>query len=136
VFEEDVVKEPAKTVRSVYEFLGLDPTFVPRESRQVVNSSWTWTRILFSRAAGRISRRVARARRIGRWMDRHDVLRRYAVNSEDIEFLRARYLPEKSELENLLDRRLDCWRYGEGFLRRDGATSGRSGTSTSLQGRS
>jgi hypothetical protein len=120
VFEEDVVKEPARTLRAVCEFLDLDPALVPGETQRVVNSSWTWTRILLDRTARQVSSRIARSRRVGRWVDRHDVLGRFAVRPEDIEFLRARYLPGKSELEAMLDRPLDCWRYGSHLLRRPG----------------
>jgi hypothetical protein len=112
VFEEDVVKNPAKTVRDVYEFLGLDPGFLPSEPAAIVHRSWSWTRILFHYGVRRVSPRLARRRLLGPWLDRHDFLGKLAVRPADIEFLRAQYLPERAKLERLLGRSLDCWSYG------------------------
>lgn len=116
VFEEDVVKEPGKTVRAVYEFLDLDPDFVPRQADRAVHRSWTWTRILFRYFSRGVAPRLGKSRRLGAWLDRYDLLGGMAVRPADVEFLRAQYAPEKAELERLLNRRLDCWTYGAEWL--------------------
>ncbi len=46
-------------------------------------------------------------RRPLRWLDKVDFLKLLEVTKEDIEYLRAIYLPEKDELETLLGRKLD-----------------------------
>ncbi len=111
VFEQDVVKDPGKTLREVYAFLGLDPDFPPRRAGYVVHRGWTWTRILFRYFTHRLSPRLVESR-LGAWLDRHDVLGKLAIRPADIEFLRSEYLPEKPALERLLNRSLDCWTYG------------------------
>lgn len=111
VFEEDVAREPSKTVREVYEFLGLDPDFPPKKAGHVVHRGWTWTRILVRHFTHRLLPRLSESR-FGSWFDRHDVLARFAIRPADIEFLRSEYLPERPALERLLNRSLDCWTYG------------------------
>jgi hypothetical protein len=110
IFEEDVRQLPEKAMREVYEFLDLDPQFQPEDLKKRVRKSWSWTRILLSYYMDPLTRKVVRSR-LGKVIDRFDVLGRFAVNREDIDFLRSNYLPEKAELEFLIDRSLDCWKY-------------------------
>jgi hypothetical protein len=117
VFEDDVVREPEKTLREIYRFLGLDADFRPREPTAVVHPTWSWTRILLQHVTRRVSPRIARSR-LGAWTDKHDVLGGLAVRAADIEFLQAEYLPQKPELERLLNRSLDSWQYGREWLPR------------------
>lgn len=111
VVEEDVVGRPEEMMRELYGFLGVDSEFRPRQAEKVVHRSWTWTRIVFRHLTRRLSPRLAESR-VGAWADQFDLLGRLAVRPADIEFLRERYLPEKAELERLLNRSLDCWTYG------------------------
>lgn len=108
--EEDVRQHPEKTMREVYEFLDLDPQFKPVNPRKRIHENWSWTRIIMSYYADPLSRKILRSR-LGKAMDRFDVLGRYAVKREDIDFFRSKYLPEKAELESLIGRNLSCWNY-------------------------
>ncbi len=110
IFEEDVRQHPEKAMREVYEFLGLDPQFQPEDLRKRAHKSWSWTRILLSYYADPLTRKLVRSR-LGKTIDRFDVLGRFAVKREDVDFLRSKYLPEKAELESLIGRDLSCWKY-------------------------
>lgn len=110
IFEEDVRQQPEKAVREVYEFLGLDPQFQPEDLRKRAHKSWSWTRILLSYYADPLTRKLVRSR-LGKPIDRFDVLGRFAIKREDVDFLRSKYLPEKAELESLIGRDLSCWKY-------------------------
>lgn len=110
IVEEDVEQFPEKTISEIYQFLDVDPQFQPNGLREHMHASWGWTRIVLSYYAEPLSRKIVRSR-LGRVIDRFDVLGRYAVKKEDIDFLRSKYLPEKAELESLLGRNLSCWKY-------------------------
>lgn len=110
IFEEDVKLFPERTVREIYRFLNVDPQFQPKGLWERENTSWGWTRIMLSYYADPLSRRVVRSR-LGKALDRFDVLRQFAIKKEDIDFLRSNYLPEKDELESLIGRNLACWKY-------------------------
>jgi hypothetical protein len=110
IFEEAVRQHPEKAMREVYEFLDLDPQFQPEGLRERVHENWSWTRILLSYYADPLTRKVIRSR-LGKVVDRFDVLGRFVVNRKDIDFLRSNYLPEKAELESLTGRDLSCWKY-------------------------
>jgi len=110
IFEEDVKQFPERTMREVYQFLGVDPQFQPEGLTKREHASWTWTRIVLSYYADPLSRKVLRSR-LGKYIDSFDFLGRFAIKREDIDFLRSKYLPEKAELESLLGRSLSCWRY-------------------------
>lgn len=115
VFEEDVVADPAAGLRRVYEFLGLDPSFEARSPERSVHRSWSWTRSAIAWHAGPLRRLVSRPP-LGPWLDRTDFLRRFALSRQDVEFLRARYLPEHAAVEQLAGRSLRVWDYGEALL--------------------
>jgi len=109
IFEEDVWQFPERTMREVYQFLNLDPQFQPEGLRERVHENWSWTRILISYYADPLTRKVVRSR-LGKFIDGFDVLGRFAIKREDIDFLRSKYLPEKAELESLIGRSLSCWK--------------------------
>jgi hypothetical protein len=110
ILEEDVRQHPEKVMREVYEFLDLDPQFQPEDLRKRAHKSWSWTRILLSYYADPLTRKLVRSR-LGKTIDRFDVLGRFAIKREDVDFLRSKYLPEKAELESLIGRDLSCWKY-------------------------
>jgi hypothetical protein len=110
IFEEDVRQLPEKAMREVYEFLDLDPQFQPKDPRKRVHENWSWTRIVLSYYADPLSRKILRSR-LGKTIDRFDVLGRFAIKREDVDFFRSKYLPEKAELESLIGRDLSCWKY-------------------------
>lgn len=111
IFEEDVVRSPEKGLRKVYRFLNLDAEFEPEGLRRSVYKKWSWTRAGLYYYADPFSRRLIRGR-FGRILDRLDLLSRFVIREQDIEFLASTYLAEKRELESLLNRSLACWSYG------------------------
>lgn len=115
IFEEDVIKNPDAAIRELYSFLELDTDFQPSQVRDRKNKSWTWTRVVARYGMKKIPV-LAENQRLGRFIDRHDILKNKSIKKEDIEFLRSHYLPEKEKLESLLSRKLDIWSYGEKYL--------------------
>lgn len=111
VFEEDIIKTPAKTLEDVYTFLGLDPSFKPDSTKRKYNKSWAWSRIVFHYLTKPATSKLAHSR-IGSFFDRFDYLKRFEYGAADVEFLRSIYLPQKAQTEKLLGRNLDCWKYG------------------------
>jgi len=112
IFEEDVLKSSDESVQNIYKFLNIDPTFKPQNLKQKKNKSWTWTRVVTRYSTKRIPF-ISSNPYLGRFCDKFDVLGKYAVKDEDVEFLRSKYLPEKPELERLLSRNLDLWTYNK-----------------------
>jgi len=113
-FEEDICKNPETTLRTAYKFLNLDSDFRPGKLRERVNASWGLSRILLHYYLGRKVARLSRRpplRFIFDKLDRLGSLERFNVRDSDIEYLRTKLLPEKEELEVLLGRKLDCWKY-------------------------
>ncbi|MCZ6678495.1 MAG: sulfotransferase [Candidatus Poribacteria bacterium] len=110
IFEEDVQKFPERTLRDVYQFLNLDPQFQPEGLRERVHPSWSYTRIVLAYYADPFSRKIIRSR-LGKILDTFDLLGRFAIKTEDVKFLRSKYLPEKSELESLIGRSVSSWKY-------------------------
>lgn len=110
-FEDDVVRDPGSGLRKTFEFLGLDKAFQPSQKEKSIHKSWTWTRIVASYYAGPF-RHWIKFGRLGNILDRHDILKKRAVRSSDIEYLRAIYLPSQETLEKLIGRKLEQWDYG------------------------
>jgi len=111
VFEEDVVKKSIETLNDVFAFLGVDSQFKPEHPDKPVHKGWNWTRIVFNYYARRIFPGRSFSR-IGKLLDSRNILAGSGVSNEDIEFLRSIYLPQKEDLEKLLNRNLDSWKYG------------------------
>jgi len=111
IFEEDVLINPGKNLSQIFRFLNIDPDFQPAKADKKVNKSWSWTRIVASYYTQFYPRLITTSF-VGRLCDKYDVLGNYAITENDIEFLRSKYLPEKAQLEELLSRKLDCWKYG------------------------
>lgn len=111
-FEDDIVGEHAQGLRQTYEFLGMNPDFIPPERERGLHRSWSWTRSAVSYYAGPFRRRINHGR-LGTYLDRHDFLKSIALRPSDIEFLRSIYLPQRGALQDLLQRSLDSWTYGE-----------------------
>lgn len=115
IFETQIKKNYDQTLADTYEYLGLDPKFRPELPSKPVHKSWGWTRIVFNYYAGKVFKDIGYTR-AGNLLDRFDVLSKYAIKAEDIEFLRSAYLPEKEEISTLINNPLTCWDYGEGML--------------------
>jgi len=115
IFEEDIKQSADKTIRSAYDFIGLDKNFKPAQSRNKVNQSWGWTRVVMNYYFGKKVNNLTEKKQL-KWffntLDKYDVLKKINAKPSDIDYLRSIFLPEKEELEDLLDRKLDCWRYG------------------------
>jgi hypothetical protein len=116
VFEEDVVRYPARMLYNVYEFLGIDPNFLPKRFDHRVHGSSSITRIILNHYTASFSNNFI-VKRIGAIVDRFDFLHAFVINTKDIEFLRSTFLPEKDELECIINRDLGCWDYGESFMK-------------------
>lgn len=112
IFEEDVIGNPDNGLKKVYQFLGLEPEFAPSDMQKRVYQSWSWTRILATYYAGPF-RQVLRKRLIGEFLNKYDFLGKLAIRDSDLGFLRKRYLPSHGAIENLIERSLDCWDYGQ-----------------------
>lgn len=115
IFEDQIKSNWDRTLADTYEYLCLDPSFVPRLPEKRIHRSWGWTRIVFNYYANRISRKIGHSR-VGGLLDRFDFLENSAIKAEDIEYLRSMYLPEKNEIEVLTGCDLSCWDYGEARL--------------------
>ena len=112
IYEEDIVNSAMRTVSTVYEFLGLDKNFRPPIPNSVVHKSWNWTRILINYYTKPYFGNLIKSK-YGKIFDEFDLLSSFAINKEDIEFLRTSYLPERAELEEIIGRKLTCWGYGK-----------------------
>lgn len=110
-YEEDIVNAKTHTMSKVFEFLGLDKNFKPPEPDSVPNKSWSWTRILINYYTKPVLGKFIRSK-YGKFFDKFDFLASFAISPEDIEFLRAAYLPERQELEEMLGKKLTHWKYG------------------------
>jgi len=115
LFEEDIIRDPARGLEKLYDFLGLDTSFTPPEQDQTVHKSWNWTRIVANYYAGPL-RRFVNKRPIANILDNNDWLRRYAMSPQDVEFLRETYLPQKEVLREMIGDVVDRWSYGEDLL--------------------
>ncbi len=116
IFEDQIKNNWDHTLRDVYEFLGLDPTFKPQFPAKPIHRSWGWTRIFFTYYAGKIFKNIGNSE-FAKFLDRFDVLAGQAVKRNDVEFFRSIYLAEKEELAALAGHNLDCWDYGKPYLR-------------------
>jgi len=114
-YEDQIKTNWAQTLGDTYAYLGLDPAFRPELPSRPVHRSWGWTRVLFNYYAGKVSRKAGHSR-AGALLDRFDFLAGKAIKAEDIEFLRAAYLPEKAALQELTGSSLESWDYGEELL--------------------
>jgi hypothetical protein len=90
-------------LNDAYHFLGLDPTFKPKNPEKVMNQSSGWTRLAINYYAGPLSRKLTHRWPISVALDTFDIcLKPWILTKSDFVFLRERYLPEKNELEALL----------------------------------
>lgn len=115
IFEDQIQNNHERTLKEVYEYLGLDKNFTPALPSKPVHPSWSWTRILFSYYAGKLYK-TAGSTFVAKFFDRHDFIPVSPIVKEDIEYLRSIYLPEKEKLEAILQRKLTSWDYGEKLL--------------------
>ncbi|MBE0426194.1 MAG: sulfotransferase [Nitrospirae bacterium] len=115
IFEEDIIKRPEETLKDVFSFLNLDIEFKPINTRKAVYKSLGWSQLLLNYYMGKLSGKIIVTRAISNLFNGLDnLLNPLFVKKTDIEFLRSIYLPEKEELENVLQRKLDCWKYNYG----------------------
>jgi hypothetical protein len=115
IFEEDVVKYPARMLHDVYEFIGIDPNFLPEGVDSRVHGSASITRIILNHFTASFSNNFI-VKGMEAISDRFDFLRTFFINKKDIEFLRSVYLPQRQELESMINRNLTCWDYGASLL--------------------
>ena len=116
IFEDDVKRNLDQAIPDLYRFLGLDPSFIPKQAEKAVHKSWGHTRILFSYYASKLYKNAGNTR-IASMLDKHDFLSRYQIKKSDIEFLRSIYLPQRDELAAISGRDLSSWDYGEKLLK-------------------
>jgi hypothetical protein len=112
IFEEDIVGRPDDTLKKLFHFLDLDAGFQLEAVNQVVHKSWSWNRIVLEHYASPTVTRILGGRISNFLAKLLTVLNLRPFNSDDLEFLRSIYLPEKDRLEQLTERPLDCWDYG------------------------
>ena len=110
-YEKDIANNHVNAAAKVYEFLGLDKNFIMREPDSVVHKSWSWTRILVNYYTRPILGKIIKSN-LGNIFDYLDLLASFAINNKDIEFLRAAYLPEHKDIEEVLGEKLTYWNYG------------------------
>ena len=110
VFEEDVLETPDESLRKVFEFLDVDPDVDVENPGKKYNLRWSWTRTVLNYYAGSMAPLLRRPRVAG-LVDSVDLLKRFEVSQADAVYLREQFLPEKPELEAILERSLDCWKY-------------------------
>ena len=116
LFEEDILKDPQKTSREVYAFLGLDSNFEPKDLGKSKNKSWGWSHLLLNYYLGplygyfyRGTSKLGLAGLLGKL----DKIKPPKFKLDEIEYLRSLYFPEKQSLEALLGRDLSCWHYSD-----------------------
>ena len=115
IFEEDILDRPNETIQKVYEFLGLDSAVVPQRINSKVNKSKGWSRILLSYYLGERISKLTQRKSISfvfDWLDKLKLIKPLDIKEDEIAFLRSIYFPEKSKIEKLIGRNLDCWKYG------------------------
>lgn len=115
VFEEDILRQPERSISEVYAFLGLDGAFNPPDLKMSKNKGWGWTHLLLNYYLGPwygFLYRGLRKMKLDSWLTRLDIVKHPRFKSEDISTLREFYLPEKVELETMLNRKLNKWHYG------------------------
>lgn len=110
VFEDDVVKTPEKSIRQICEFLEIDPNFQPRKVEGRVHEGWSWTRCAINQQTVPLARSIASGR-VGKIFDRYDFLKNGKAMREHMSFFQDKYREEKKELENILGKNLDSWKY-------------------------
>lgn len=116
-YEEQIAKNADKTLTDIYEYLCLNPGFRPESPGKPVHRNWSWTRIAFNYYASKFPGNLGNSK-IGAFLERFDILSYKAIKAQDIEFLRAVYLPEKNEIKNITGNQLTCWDYGDKMLRK------------------
>ena len=115
IFEEDVLVSPEETIKATCSFLGLDPECKLNNVKESKNRGWGWTHIFLNYYLGPLYGKIHSLLSItalNEILNLIDFLPKPEIDKNDIDFLRSIYLPEKSELEKLVDRNLDCWDYG------------------------
>ncbi len=115
IFEDQIEKNWDQTLIDTYGYLGLDSAFTPELPGKSVHRGWGWSRITFNYYASRIFKDIGDSS-VGRLIDRFDYSSKPSISADDIEFLRAAYLPEKEQIARLTGNRLNCWDYGEKML--------------------
>lgn len=124
VFMDDIGRDPAGVARTVYEFLGLDASFVPPGTRERVNASFATRYPALSELKDRIYRRTDNvvlrwSWRLGATIGLRSLYRGINVipssevipppRPETIEALRRDLEPEIRELERITGRNLERW---------------------------
>jgi hypothetical protein len=114
VFEEDILMNRANTVTRAYTFLNLDATFTPSvvDKRENKRHSWMFLLLTYYTRHNPSFNHIVSSRLSQAILNRLSCVKPPMINPSDIDYLRSVYLPEKHELETMLNRRLDCWKYG------------------------
>ncbi len=113
IFEEDILKDPDAGIRKVTDFIGINPKFAAPLKPKAKNPSWPWTRIILKYYLGPMLRQIEKTP-LRSITQNWDPLKRYGVQSSDIEFLQQVFKDERGGIEELTGRSLACWQYLEG----------------------
>lgn len=115
IYERDIRAHPETGLRRTFEFIGVDPTFEPADMKSR-NPAWPWTHLVLNARLGRVFElpyKAAVRAGLGPALNRIDPIRE-PDRTEDIAFLRERYLPNKPRIEELIGGKLPEWEYGGG----------------------
>ncbi len=123
VFEEDVRECPTDTMQAVFQLLGLDMDFIPKNLTRPVHRRMGWSNQLINYYANLILKNpddanisnkaggFLKKKKMPGFIDKIAYKITPMISREDIDYLRSLYLPEKEELEKEIGRSLDCWTY-------------------------
>ena len=114
IFEEDILLSPQETIGELYAFLDLEADFIPKRLNSTRNKRWGCTHLWLNHHLGSwygLFNSVARRFQISSLLDVIDLIKVPKIQEEEIEYPQALYFPEKENLENLLNRHLNSWRY-------------------------
>ena len=102
-FEEAVLKNPEQTVTELYDFLNIDPNFMPSNLKKAKNISWGWFSIMVTNLMPKRYQNIGR-NSVVRFLDRTRMAKFLSISKNDIKFLNCIYKNEKLQLERLLER--------------------------------
>jgi hypothetical protein len=119
ILENDVIRNKGSTIKDAYQYLDLDPDFKPVSALSSQNKMWGWTHIVLNYKIGSVYGKLYKLIRrtpLGSIVDSIDFLEPKELHQEDINYLRDIYLPQKGELEELIEKKLNYWDYGARLL--------------------
>lgn len=111
ILEEDIKRTPDKTLENAYSFLNIEKQFKPVKYANRVNTRKRWSNYFLNRWPYKKLNRVIKDFGLLELTDKIAFKILPPISSKDVDFLRAIYLPEKKELEQVIGRNIDCWNY-------------------------